>query len=89
MNDVKYNNFVQLGQSLLTRIPQQEVPSYSHHSSKSEASKCLVCPPISMRSHAVYSFHMTTGGINGESQAGTKSSTSALSAVDFVHQIIR
>jgi hypothetical protein len=52
-----------------------------------EASKYLVCSssPIPMRAHAVYSFLMTTGGIDDESLVGTDRLPRPFLLVDFVH----
>jgi hypothetical protein len=61
----KVQHLVQLDQSLLTRIPQQQVPSFSHHSSRmrSEQMSRLLELPIPMRVHAVYLLHATTPGL--------------------------
>ncbi|CAG8074001.1 unnamed protein product [Penicillium nalgiovense] len=51
---------------------EQEVPYIPVTRAECEASKYLVCSssPIPMRSHAVYHFHMTAGGIDDESPKG-------------------
>ncbi|CAG8103310.1 unnamed protein product [Penicillium salamii] len=45
---------------------EQEVPSYSRHSSELRIEHACSSSPIPMRSHAVYHFHITTGGIDDE-----------------------